>query len=303
MRRRLFPMFVASVIVVVTVAAAGAGADARESDCDGPPAQVMRNLEYVEEPVSALQKLDVYGFDLPRGCEDVPVVVYVHGGGWRKGDKRAVGDKASFFNELGYVFVSVNYRLSSPANDPDRPMHPDHSDDVGASIAWVEENIDDYGGNGARIELIGHSAGAHLVALVGLDPKYVDQAGGEERSVRCVIPNDGSYDLTERFEDPEGADLLHNAFGEDPETLSDASPITHIGDRSQPPDFLVVRRGFFRRAEQQTEFIEALEAGGAEVTVLDAVGLSHGDVNRLIGVPNDQAMTPEIEQFTTACLG
>jgi arylformamidase len=297
-------MFVAIVIVAVTVAAAGTGADANEPDCDGAPAKAARDVEYVNEPVSDLQKLDVYGFRMPKGCPDVPVVVYVHGGGWRKGDKRAVGDKATFFNDLGYVFVSVNYRLSEPVRDPDRPMHPDHSDDVGAAIAWVEGHIDGHGGNGGRIALIGHSAGAHLVALVGLDPKYVDEAGGEVRSVRCVISNDTeSYDLTNRAQDLEGGLLVTNAFGNDPETLRAASPTTHIEDRAQLPDFLVVRRGLFRRAERQTEFIEALEAAGAEVSALDALGLSHGDVNRLIGAPNDQAMTPEIEQFTKACLG
>ena len=291
-------------LIALVVLAAPTGASADEPDCDGAPAVTTRNLAYVEDPVSAKQKLDVYGFDLPKGCRNVPVVVYVHGGGWRAGDKRGVGDKATFFNGLGYVFVSVNYRLSAPLADPDRSMHPDHSEDVGAAIAWVEDNIDRYGGRRSRIALLGHSAGAHLVALVGLDPTYVEDAGGEVASIRCVMSNDTeSYELVLRSEDVAGGALVRNAFGDDPETLEDASPMSHLDDRSEPPDFLVVRRGQLRRMERQTEFVEALEAAGSEVTVLDAFGLSHGAVNRLIGTPGDQAMTPEIDRFTTSCLG
>lgn len=302
MRKRLVPIFVAIVIVAVVVAAAGAGADAAEPGCDSASLKTDQDVGYVADPVSELQKLDVYGF-APKGCEPVPVVVYVHGGGWRTGDKAQVADKVSFFNDLGYVFVSVNYRLSRPLNDPNRPMHPDHSQDVGAAIAWVEDHIDAYGGDGSNIEIIGHSAGAHLVALVGLDPSYVDDAGGKESSVHCVISNDGSYDFTQRIDDPGGLQLLTNAFGDDPETLEDASPITHVSDRAQLPDFLVVRRGFPNRQSYATTFADALEAAGGKVTILDANPLSHGQANKRIGAPGDQIMTPPIERFTTGCLG
>jgi arylformamidase len=293
-----------SAVVALAVATAPVAVSADEPDCDGAPPVTTRNLEYVDEPVSPRQQLDVYGFDLPKGCPNVPVVVYVHGGGWSVGDKRRVGDKATFFNGLGYVFVSVNYRLSAPLADPERPMHPDHSNDVGGAIAWVEDHIAEHGGRGARIALLGHSAGAHLVALVGLDPTYVEDAGGREASIRCVMSNDTeSYELVPRSDDVAGGALVRNAFGDDPETLEDASPMTHIGDRSELPDFLVVRRGLERRQSRQTAFAEALEAEGAAVTILDTPGLSHGDVNRLIGAPDDQVMTPAIERFTTACLG
>ena len=291
-------------LIALVVLATPTAASADEPDCEGAPTAVARNVGYVNEPSSPLQRLDVYGFDLPKGCPDVPVVVYVHGGGWRAGDKRGVGNKASFFNELGYVFVSVNYRLSTPLGDPNRPMHPDHSNDVGAAIAWVEDHIDEHGGRGSRIALLGHSAGAHLVALVGLDPQYVKDAGGKVASIKCVMSNDTeSYELVVRSEDARGGRLVANAFGTAPDTLEEASPSSHVEDRSEPPDFLVVRRGQLRRMERQTEFIELLEAAGSTVTALDAFGLSHGDVNRLIGTAGDQAMTPAIEEFTKACLG
>jgi acetyl esterase/lipase len=302
MSKRLFPAFAAIVIVAVVIAAAGAGADAAEQGCDAKPMKTAKDIAYVDDPVSDLQKLDVYGF-AAKDCDPVPVVVYVHGGGWRRGDKSQVASKVGFFNDLGYVFVSVNYRLSDPPNDPNRPMHPDHSVDVGAAIAWVEDHIDGYGGDGANLEIIGHSAGAHLVALVGLDPKYVDDAGGKESSIHCVIPNDGSYDLTLRVDDPGGRQLLTNAFGDDPDVLRDASPMTHIGDRANLPEFLVVRRGFPNRQGYATTFADALEAAGGEVTILDANPLTHGQANKVIGAPGDRIMTPPLERFTKSCLG
>lgn len=63
-------------------------------------------------------------------------------------------------------------------------MHPDHADDVGAAVAWLEANAARYGGDGTQIALLGHSAGAHLVALVGTDPTYVARAGGKVGSIR-----------------------------------------------------------------------------------------------------------------------
>jgi acetyl esterase/lipase len=298
--------FAICVIICLAVAiwAAGAGnAGAATTEC--ATHAVSRGIEYVDDPVSPLQQLDVYGFEDARGCDPAPVVVYVHGGGWRKGDKRAVGEKATFFNDLGYVFVSVNYRLSFPARDPDHPRHPAHSEDVGAAVAWVEENIVAHGGDGDQLALIGHSAGAHLVALVGLDERYVEQADGDASAVRCVISDDtASYDLLARAEDGPAAGLLvASAFGTDEETLRDASPLTHVGDDDDPPDFLVVRRGAPDRQAAQTAFADALEEAGGAVTLLDTPGYNHGDVNAMIGVRGETVMTPPIEQFTQDCLG
>jgi acetyl esterase/lipase len=282
---------------------AAAADHAGAAACDSP--RVTRDLEYVEEPASDLQELDVYGFEREGACGPVPVVVYVHGGGWRRGDKQAVGEKATFFNDLGYVFVSVNYRLSAPPGEPDRPIHPAHSDDVGAAIAWVEANIEDHGGNGEHLALIGHSAGAHLVALVGLDDHYVDKAGGDPSAIECVISNDaGAYDLLARRENgPLASRLVANAFGTDEAILRDASPITHADDGdNDPPDFLVVRRGSIARQGGQERFADALQRAGGDVTILDATTYTHGEVNQMIGVDGDTVMTPPIEEFTRDCL-
>jgi acetyl esterase/lipase len=293
-----------SVCLAIAAWAAGSGgAGAANADCKTPV--VTRDLPYVDDEIDPRQELDVYGFKTSGGCDPVPVVVYVHGGGWRAGDKRAVGEKASFFNDLGYVFVSVNYRLSAPTGDPDRPMHPDHSDDVGAAIAWVEANIEDHGGDGEHLALIGHSAGAHLVSLVGLDDQYVDRADGDPTAIECVISNDaGAYDLLARRENgPLATRLVANAFGTDETILRDASPIAHVGDGdNDPPDFLVVLRGSLVRQGGQERFADAVERAGGDVTIVDATTYTHGEVNQMIGVDGDTVMSPPIEEFTRNCL-
>src|SRR5262245_54874399 len=84
-----------------------------------------------------LQRLDVYS---PKGAKGAPVVVFVHGGEWTKGDKVAVSYKPKFLNENGVVFVSVNYRLAPAAT------HPAHVSDVAAAVGWVREHAKEIGG-------------------------------------------------------------------------------------------------------------------------------------------------------------
>ncbi len=283
----------------------------RDERCPSIRARVVKDLAYVDDPVADLQRLDVYAPARTKAtkkpCRLVPIVVWVHGGGWAKGDKRAnATTKAGLFNDLGYVFVSVNYRLSAPIGDPGRPMHPAHADDIGAAIAWLEANADRYGGDGTRIALLGHSAGAHLVALVGTDPTFVERAGGKVSAIRCVGSYDtASYDLVQRSAETR---LVENAFGPDDATLRDASPIQHLedrhlGDRKQLPAFQVVVRGTpARRATQEAFAVSAEAASGAAIWRIDGVGLSHADVNKLIGAPGDTRMTPAVTVFVQGCL-
>jgi acetyl esterase/lipase len=265
---------------------------------------VARNVAYVDDPVSPLQQLDVFGFVPTKGCEPAPVVVWVHGGGWAIGDKRnGIADKVELFNGLGYVLVSVNYRLSTPEGAADRPIHPAHAEDVGAAVAWVQDNIAGYGGDGEEIALLGHSAGGHLVSLVGTDPQYVDDAGGSADAVRCVISNDTEgYDLVERAALATSRRLLANAFGPDQSTYAAASPINHVGDRDEPADFLVITRGTPRRVAAANAFATAAEGAGSSVDVLEARGLTHADVNRLVGADGDTVITPAITTFLEGCL-
>lgn len=309
MRNRVGVAAITAVVVALAalwmpVATAGAGSlGSRGAEaCPSVRARVMRDVAYVDDPVSERQRLDLYVPERATACERVPIVVWVHGGGWTTGDKRrGAAAKAALFNDLGYLFVSINYRLSSPAGAPDRPMHPAHADDVGAAVAWLGTNAARFGGDGTRIALLGHSAGAHLVALVGTDPTFVDRAGGNVDRIRCVGSYDtASYDLVQRSGDTR---LVENAFGGDEATLRAASPVTHVGDRVRPPSFQIAVRGTPSRRAAQAAFADAAGAAGSDVTVIDAAGLSHADVNSLIGTVGETRMTPAVTDFVTGCLG
>lgn len=301
--RRTVVVLITAFAAAFTVWSASAGAGAPEKGCGAADTKVTTDLPYLKKTVSDLQQVDVYGFAKSADC-DAPVVVYVHGGGWRRGDKQMVGDKATFFNGLGYVFVSVNYRLSDPA-DSNRVVHPTHAEDVGAAVTWVERNIDDYGGNGKRIALMGHSAGGHLVSLVGVDPSFIDDSGGDPSAVKCVVSNDTEgYDIESRAAQGGAVKQIYdNAFGTDVAVQRDASPMTHVADQDPPPDFLVITRGTATRVAAATAFADAVEAAGGASEVLEAKGLTHGDVNRLLGSSGDTAVTPTVETFVTDCLG
>src|SRR5262249_53427933 len=129
--------------------------------------RVHRDVAYVEH-AAAQQKLDIYA---PPGGRQMPVVMFVHGGEWTKGDKSEVSYKPRLLNENGIIFVSINYRLSGVAK------HPAQAEDVAAAVRWTRDHIADYDGDPARLFLMGHSAGCHLVTLVGLDRRPLDKVG------------------------------------------------------------------------------------------------------------------------------
>lgn len=126
-----------------------------------------------------LLSLDIYYNNLVD--EKKPVVIWVHGGGWSIGDKiNQIENKVSLFQSLEYIVISVNYRLSPfpyEVNNTDRIMYPIHNNDVADAIKWVFDNVSQYGGNQNKIVLLGHSAGAHLVALTGTDNSFLENVG------------------------------------------------------------------------------------------------------------------------------
>ena len=287
---------------------ADGGVMAVDAGCVASGTRATLNLPYatLSGVDASLLSLDVYGPDVP--CAAAPVVVWVHGGAWATGDKgNSMADKLALFRAKGWVLVSVNYRLSprTASLDPNRVMHPTHVNDVATALDWVFQNIAAYGGDPQRVALLGHSAGAHLVALTATDETFLAVRGHSLRDVRCVASMDTEgYDIpgTMQNASPMQADILHNAFGFDRAVWSAASPRLHVTAGKGIPPFILVRRGGADRQQTETAFHQALLAAGIASTLLDASSLTHEEVNAHIGLAGDTLITPPLMEFFSGCL-
>jgi len=267
-------------------------------DLDGSPAPVPANLN----------QLDLYTPDGATPGDARPVVVYVHGGGWMNGNKASkMANKVPLFTGAGYVFASVNYRLSPSPPDTsypaDRIRFPDHPDDVGEAVAWIERNVAGYGGDPTRILLIGHSAGAHLVSLVATDDDYVERWGVDPRHLIGVVSLDtDAYDVAARVAAvrPAARPMFYSAFATPAENAADgtwmaASPITHAGG-GDPEFLLVTQSGSPARVAGSSEMAAALGQDSGDSVL--AVPYDHEGINDAVGSADDPAgETEEIMGF------
>jgi acetyl esterase/lipase len=231
------------------------------------------------------QRLDIYS---PKGVKDAPIVVFVHGGEWTRGDKAAVSFKPQFLNANGIVFVSINYRLTPAVT------HPAHVRDVAAALGWVREHAATFGGDPKKIVLMGHSAGCHLVTLVALDSRYLGEARLRPADLRGVVAwSGGAYDLVEKVQAGGSyASYIKRTFGESEHAQRDASPVAHVKDVKQRPVFLFVsvERGnpSHKAAERLAGMIH--DAGGKSISKL-LEGRDHFGANHLLGAPDDTTGT------------
>ncbi len=255
----------------------------------------LRDIAYASDDVH--QRLDVY--PASHGCP-APVVVWVHGGGWQRGDKRnQMDDKVRLWNAAGYTVVSVNYRLTDPTSAT--PVRfPTHDEDVAAAVAWVHDHIADHGGDPERIALLGHSTGAQITASIATDPSYLGAHGLGLDTLRCAgaLDTEG-YDVAAVART--GNALYRAAFGDDPATWTAASPIEHVTPGTGIPRFLVVERGTPARRRAAEAFVARLRAAGVPVTVVDAGSLTHAEVNSAVGRGGDAVVTPPLEKFLADC--
>jgi acetyl esterase/lipase len=219
------------------------------------------NIAYGADPQ---QRLDVY---VPERAapEPRPVVVFWHGGRWRYGDKADYRFVGAALAESGYVAVVANYR-----HYPQVKM-PGFLSDAAQAALWAAAHAKEYGGNPERLYLMGHSAGAHLAAMVTLDPRYFAAAGRTAPPITGVIGLSGPYDFLPLLE-PDVQDM----FGPPP-IYPESQPINFV--RGDAPPMLLVHglEDDTVRPKNSCNLAAALRAAGVPVTLKLYPKISHSD--------------------------
>ena len=262
-------------------------------------AQTLKsNIPYVDNGHER-HVLDVYA---PEGAKNLPVVFWIHGGGWQGGNKTDVQIKPKFFAEQGFVFVSTNYRLL-----PQVEMSV-LIQDVAKSLGWVHKYIGEYGGDPQRIVVGGHSAGAQLAALICIDERYLKTEGVPFSALKGCVPVDGdTYDIPAIITTAEMRQLAHGfpqpeyghraKFGNDPKKHIDFSAVTHVAKGKGIPPFLILYvAGHPDVTAQARRLGTVLEKAEVPTTLFGGRETTHNKLNADLGLPEDPA-TKELLKF------
>ena len=247
--------------------------------------------------------LQVMDFWDPAGATNAPLVLYVHGGGWKRGSKdTAMGNALpGHLRDQGYAFASINYRLVPAATVEQQ------ASDVAQALAYLLARADKLGIDRSKVVITGHSAGAHLVALVGTDEQYLRKAGLSFADIDGVMPNDGAaYDVPRQMEQAGRmmADTYKQAFGTDPARQKALSPVFHAA-APNAPGFLLLHVQRKDGVAQAKELGAALKQAGVKVEYgsFPGTGLQgHAEINRKLGEP-DYPATPVMDAWLKRVFG
>lgn len=179
---------------------------------------------------AARQRYDVYPALDSLGqplTTPAPLVIFVHGGSWESGDKRHYAWVGEALAQMGCVAVLVNYGLM-----PDTRF-PDFVDDAARAVAQVQRSAAAYGADTTRIVLMGHSAGAHIAALVAYDARYLARHGTTPAFLHGFVGLSGPYDFVLDTK------LLQRTFAGSPQREHDAQPV-HFVSAASPRTLLVM---------------------------------------------------------------
>lgn len=214
------------------------------------------------------QQLDLYH---PKSVETAPVVVFFYGGGWRNGTRQGYRFVASALTKAGFAVAIPDYRLHPEVR------FPEFMEDAAAAVAWVVEHRRAQGGTG-EVYLMGHSAGAHIAALLALDHAYLANAGIANPQIKGLVGLSGPYDFL-----PLGEGYLRSVF---PEPLRASSqPINFVSNRA-PPTLLI--HGTDDRVVQpknSDNLAAALTEAGVSVELIRYEGMGHSRVVGALAPP------------------
>jgi acetyl esterase/lipase len=185
---------------------------------------VVRDVPYGE---AARQRLDVYRPN--ERTEPHPVVIFFYGGSWQGGEKDVYPFVADALTAKGFVTVIPDYRVYPEVK------FPAFVDDGARVVRWVFDHAGEIGADPSRIYLMGHSAGAHIAALLVLDPRHLERAGVERSSIRAMVGLSGPYDFL-----PFHSETFRTLFGP-VDGWPETQPINFV-DGTAPPMLLLTGR-------------------------------------------------------------
>ena len=255
--------------------------------------KVQRGIPYAE-PKNERQMLDVYA---PTKGKDLPVVLWIHCGGWRAGDKASVQKKPQAFVDKGYVFVATNHRFFPNVTVKDM------TGDIAKAIRWTHDHAKEYGGDPKSIFVMGHSSGAHLAALLCTDDRYLKAEGLPLSIIKGCVPVDVSvYDIPKRLKDggAVATATVTKTFGEKEESQRDYSPVAHVAKGKNIPPFLILHVADRPETKAQAHWLaDKLKDAGVSAKVVAAEGTNHGTINTNLGKAGD-GPTQEMWDFMNA---
>jgi acetyl esterase/lipase len=258
--------------------------------------EVHRDLFYTEAK-DKLQSLDVYS---PPEGKDHPVIVWIHGGGWSKGDKASLQQKPQAFVDKGFVLVSVNYRLVPAVTVKDIMA------DLAQSLRWVRDHAAEHRGDPNSLIIMGHSAGAHLAALLCTDDRYLKAAGAPMTSLKGCVPLDVSaYDIPKRIHDVDDgiSNTFKTIFGTEEAAQREVSPVHHIAKNKHIPSFLILHVASRDDTKAQAHWLAGkLTEANIAAHVVAAEGKTHGTISSDLGGADDPP-TLELWKFLREVTG
>lgn len=216
------------------------------------------------------QRLDVYA---PAGASGAPVIVFIYGGSWNSGDRGDYGFAGAAFASRGFVTVVPDYRLVPAVR------FPDFIEDCAAAVRWTVDNIAAHGGDPSRIVLAGHSAGAYIAMMLGLDARYLHRAGVNPSSIRGVAGLAGPYDFL-----PFDVAASRDAFGQaaDP---AQTQPVT-FARADAPPMLLLWGEADTTVGPRNLRGLQAaMVAAGGQVETKTYPGVNHVDIMLALSRP------------------
>lgn len=245
--------------------------------------RVLHDVAYGSDKA---QSMDIY---IPPDAHNAPVIFMVHGGGWRIGDKdngRVVKNKVARWLPRGFIFITIGYRMLPQLNGLQQ------TDDVAGALAFAQSHAPSWGGDPSQFILMGHSAGAHLVALLSAAPDKA-YALGAKPWLGAVALDSAAYNIPQIMV-RKHLPLYDNAFGSDRNTWEQASPFYVVNRNAAPLLAVCSTQRRDQPCDQVHAFADKAKMLGVNVTIVEE-DLSHSEVNSQLGLAG--AYTDAVERF------